>query len=540
MNQTTKNVPLHIDVANLPLEARAKHCAAAAAPTYDPFRSIRRKVVLGVSTLALSGLILCPGSAFAAEWINVDGTQYNTVGSSGTGWIWQTQDDLNLDGYNGTGISAKGDLNINVNNKNTVDATKATADEDKKTGISVKDGDLNITGDGELNVKAQEKAIVAESDGTQGGYVTIEGATVNVEATGGSSESGGSAHGINARDTSENVGPTVRIDNGATVNVKSGNAENPVDWAWGISGPNVHITDSTVNVDVISKASSTGIFASNIGSSSDVIISKSNVNINSKVTDKGQAYGITAAAYHGSGKAFTSIANSNVKLNVNAPRIEDIYGGGTVGGGYGIYVSSSTKNPDDYIHLFVWNSNVYAKGSCAAVLVQNNVALTQGDGADIPQGKIEILGDSSIKVPTNGAVRDFAFSDTYGDYTDYIKGQVIGTAGEGVLGDPVKDKTAVTETQILREGVEPSDDPWGDKGDGDKGDKSDDTSKATDTDTSLVRKAYADEVGTTVAATPKTGDNGMGLFAACAAAIAGAGAAFGDLFSRKRGKHARR
>ncbi len=90
MNQTTKNVPLHIDVANLPLEARAKHCAAAAAPTYDPFRAIRRKVVLGVSALALSGLILCPGSAFAAEWINVDGTQYNTVGSSGAGWIWQT------------------------------------------------------------------------------------------------------------------------------------------------------------------------------------------------------------------------------------------------------------------------------------------------------------------------------------------------------------------------------------------------------------------------------------------------------------------
>ena len=70
-------------------------------------------------------------------------------------------------------------------------------------------------------------------------------------------------------------------------------------------------------------------------------------------------------------------------------------------------------------------------------------------------------------------------------------------------------------------------------------DKSDDASKATDTDTSLVRKAYADEAGTAVAATPKTGDNGMGLFATCAAAIAGAGAAFGSLFSRKRGKHAR-
>ena len=533
MNQTTKNVPLHIDVANLPLEARAKHCAAAAAPTYDPFRAIRRKVVLGVSALALSGLILCPGSAFAAEWINVDGTQYNTVGSSGAGWIWQTQDDLNLDGYNGTGISAKGDLNINVNNKNTVDATKATADEAKKTGVSVQDGNLTIAGDGELNVKAQEKAIVAESDGTQGGYVTIDGATVNAEATGSGSGSGGSAHGINARDTSENVGPTVRIENGATVNVKSGNAENPVDWAWGISGTNFSVSKSTVNIDTIGKTTSTGIFASNIGKSSAVLFFDSNVTVNSKITDTGEAHGILASAYHGSGTAWVHISNSEVKLNADAPRIEGLHGGG-----YGIYVSSISMDPFDGKDLFILNSNVYAKGSCAAILVQNDVTLTPdaGDGPNIPQAKIEIFGDSSIKVPANGAVRDFAFTDTYGDHTNYIQGQVIGTAGEGILGDPVKDRTAATETQILREGVEPSDDPWGDKGDGGK---SDDASKATDTDTSLVRKAYAYEADTAVASTPKTGDNGMGLFAACAAAIAGAGAAFGSLFSRKRGKHAR-
>lgn len=538
MNQTTKNVPLHIDVANLPLEARAKHCAAAAAPTYDPFRAIRRKVVLGVSALALSGLILCPGSAFAAEWINVDGTQYNTVGSSGAGWIWQTQNDLNLDGYNGTGISAKGDLNINVNNKNTVDATKATADEDKKTGVSVQDGNLTIAGDGELNVKAQEKAIVAESDGTQGGYVTIDGTTVNAEATGSGSGSGGSTHGINARDTSENVGPTVRIENGATVNVKSGNAENPVDWAWGISGTNFSVIKSTVNIDTIGKTTSTGIFASNIGKSSSVLFFDSSVTVNSKITDKGEAHGILASAYHGSGTAWVHISNSKVKLNADAPRIEGLYGDGTAGGGYGIYVSSSSMNPYDGKDLFILNSNVYAKGLCAAILVQNDVTLVPdaGDGSDIPQAKIEILGDSSIKVPANGAVRDFTFTDTYGDYTNYIRGQVIGTAGEGILGDPVKDKTAATEAQILREGVEPSDDPWGDKGDGGK---SDGASKATDTDTSLVRKAYADEAGTAVAATPKTGDNEMGLFAACAAAIAGVGAAFGSLFSRKRGKHAR-
>ena len=264
----------------------------------------------------------------------------------------------------------------------------------------------------------------------------------------------------------------------------------------------------------------------------------SSVTVNSKITDKGEAHGILASAYHGSGTAWVHISNSKVKLNADAPRIEGLYGDGTAGGGYGIYVSSSSMNPYDGKDLFILNSNVYAKGSCAAILVQNDVPLVPdaGDGSNVPLAKIEILGDSSIKVPANGAVRDFAFTDTYGDYTNYIQGQVIGTAGEGMLGDPVKDRTAATEAQILREGVEPSDDPWGDKGDGGK---SDDASKTTDTDTSLVRKAYADEADAAVAATPKTGDNGMGLFAACAAAIAGAGAAFGSLFSRKRGKHAR-
>lgn len=80
MNATRKGAYDPIDVNQVPVEVRARHCAAAAAPAYDPFRSIRRKVVLGVSALALSGLVLCPGSAFAAEWIDADGTHYDTVG----------------------------------------------------------------------------------------------------------------------------------------------------------------------------------------------------------------------------------------------------------------------------------------------------------------------------------------------------------------------------------------------------------------------------------------------------------------------------
>lgn len=561
MNATRKGAYDPIDVNQVPVEVRARHCAAAAAPAYDPFRSIRRKVVLGVSALALSGLVLCPGSAFAAEWIDVDGTHYDTVGASGTGWIWSSQDDLNLDGYNGTGISAKGDLNLIVKNKNTVDATNNGAGKEK-TGVSVKGGDLTIKGDGELSVKAKESAVVAEGDGMKGGNVTIDGATVNAEATGNGAADNDDwqdensidrTYGISARDTHPTNNTTVTIENGAKVNVVSGNEQDPEDLAYGITGTNVVIDKSTVGIKANAAMDAYGIFASNaIGSSMVWIKGNSKVDVlaNAALYD---AYGILAGSYETStGLSNVFVEDSEVRARADAARRDN--GQGYITGGYGISVRTQTESEDGIAGtVFIKNSDVYARGSVAALYAWNDC----GTNAGAPRADITILGNSTIKVPEGGTVRDFGTSLEYEGTTYYTKGQVIGAAGEGSLGDVVADGTAARDAQILRAGTNPSDDPWGNGGNGGGSDSSDNGNNGSvnsgealnsaslvdgESGASFVRKAYADELGSessAVAANPKTADSGLGFFAAAAAALAGAGAAFGARFSRKRGKHAR-
>lgn len=565
-----------IKVTDIPVEVRAKHCAAAAAPAYDPFRAIRRKVVLGVSALALSGLVLCPGSAFAAEWIDVDGTHYDTVGASGTGWIWSSQDDLNLDGYNGTGISAKGDLNLIVKNKNTVDATNNGAGKEK-TGVSVKDGDLTIKGDGELNVKAKEKAITAEGDGTKGGNITIDGATVNAEATGNGAADNDNwqdensidrTYGIDARDSNPANRTTVTIENGAKVNVVSGNEQDPEDLAWGITGTNVTISDSTVGIKANAVSDAYGIFASNAYGTSQVWIennSKVDIFANAALYD---AYGILAGSYElSTGPSNVYIWDSEVRVRAEAARQDN--GQGDITGGYGISVRSQVENEGSYAAgISICNSDVYARGSVAALYAWNDC----GSNADAPRANIVIFGGSSIKVPEGGAVRNFGTSHEYEGATYYTKGMVVGAAGEGSLGDVVANGSAAKDAQILCEGTAPSDDPWAGGGSGGGSGSSDDGSgggsgsvdndnssggtsggkaevgngaaaSGADGGASLVRKAYADELGaegSAVASTPKTADSGLGFFAAVAAVVAGAGAAFGGRFGRKRGRHARR
>ena len=562
-----------VSMSDIPIEVRAKHCAAAAAPAYDPFRSIRRKALLGVSALALSGLVLCPGSAFAAEWIDVDGAHYDTVGASGTGWIWSSQDDLNLDGYNGTGISAKGDLNLIVKSKNTVDATNNGAGKEK-TGVSVKDGNLTIKGDGELNVKAKEKAIVAEGDGAKGGSVTIDGATVNAEATGNGSADNDNwqdknatdrTYGIDARDSNPNNATAVTVKNGAEVNVKSGDAQDPEDLAYGITATNIEIDGSEVGVEANAALYADGIFASNAYGGSRVWIhggSKVDVHANAARYDSD---GILAGSYDQStGWAGVAIENSEVHVWSDAARRDN--GQGDISGGYGIRVRTQMERGDDVAgSIYIYNSDVYARGSVAALYAWNDC----GTNADAPRPAITILG-SSIKSPKDAAVRDFGTLHEYEGPFYYTKGQVIGAAGEGSLGDVVAEGTAASEIQILRAGTEPSDSPGADDGQGGgsvSGDSALDgiangvagadsgeiasgeavsgngaTAASAGKGASLVRKAYADEPGaesSAMAASPKTSDSGPGFFAAAAAALAGAGAAFGSRLGRKRGKHAR-
>ena len=71
------------------------------------------------------GQLLLPSVALAADWINVGGTQYDggaAVSDKAGTWSWNGADDMQLNGYNGGGISAEGNLNIGVTNTNTVTA----------------------------------------------------------------------------------------------------------------------------------------------------------------------------------------------------------------------------------------------------------------------------------------------------------------------------------------------------------------------------------------------------------------------------------
>lgn len=143
-----------------------------------------RRATAMAAAVVISAALMCPNLAFAADWVNVDGTQYTdkTTGASGTGWMWDGQDDLNLNGYTGGPISAQGDLVVNLAGENSV--TNNAAPENNAGAITVDQGNLTIQGEGTLNATADTDVIMATGDGEAGGDVTISGSKVTVNATG--------------------------------------------------------------------------------------------------------------------------------------------------------------------------------------------------------------------------------------------------------------------------------------------------------------------------------------------------------------------
>lgn len=146
-----------------------------------------RKIAASAAALAIVGALAAPMPAWAADWIQVAGTEH-TQAASGTGetggsWSWDGADDLLLDNYSGTGISAEGDLDITLEGENKVyDETSsdpATGTTEIPGGIYVKDGDLTITGEGSLDVSRDNAPAVL----TTNGDISIEGTTVEATTT---------------------------------------------------------------------------------------------------------------------------------------------------------------------------------------------------------------------------------------------------------------------------------------------------------------------------------------------------------------------
>ena len=88
---------------------------------HGSWRRVTRRIVAGaVCALTVSSLLM-PSVSFAAEWVNVGGTQYNTAAGDEAGtWAWDGADDMKLNGYNGGAIEAAGKLNVSYEGDNIV------------------------------------------------------------------------------------------------------------------------------------------------------------------------------------------------------------------------------------------------------------------------------------------------------------------------------------------------------------------------------------------------------------------------------------
>lgn len=147
---------------------------------HGSWRRVTRRIVVGaVCALTVSSLLM-PSVSFAAEWVNVGGTQYNTAAGDEAGtWAWDGADDLKLNNYNGGEIQAAGKLNVNYSGTNIV-----TAEWIESINVSHgtnENAELNIQGDegGTLSVTSTEDAILST------GNINIDGAgSVNATSTG--------------------------------------------------------------------------------------------------------------------------------------------------------------------------------------------------------------------------------------------------------------------------------------------------------------------------------------------------------------------
>ena len=149
---------------------------------HGSWRRVTGRIVVGAVCALTASSLLMPSISLAAEWIDVDGNQYNAgtaAGDDAGTWNWDGADDMQLNGYNGGTIKAAGKLNLSYGGDNTVTNNNGR-------GILVEDGanenaELNIQGGASdtLNVTSSSDAIISIGD------INIDGAgTVNATSTG--------------------------------------------------------------------------------------------------------------------------------------------------------------------------------------------------------------------------------------------------------------------------------------------------------------------------------------------------------------------
>ena len=420
----------------------------------------RRFCKMGVAGACalLVGQLFLPSAALAAEWIYIAGGQYD-VASSGEGWAWDGADNLDLNGYNGTGIYAQGDLNVNLaagsNNSVSEDASampvepEVSDNEVFRGALSARDGDLTIQGEGALTVNGTSSVIntVATSDADghwETGDISIKGPSVKVNASTEdwtSSSDEGLASGIVAGDMTGATG-TVSISDGAEVSIIAG-AERDGSWsvgsAMGIIGGNISIVgdETKVDIEAAGRGEAAGIYARSAEVSIVSIKGGAFVTAHARMSESelGIVSGISAHVWSGNA--------AHVIVDGGPTSLRAIAEGGTAGSwSYGIY-AAAVEGPAE-IGISILGGTVYARGGKAAMYAVNT---TTADGL----GGTITLGPGARVLPAGTVVRDYwstaAFERTMsaGSIQWGEKGQTFGRAGEGVLDETSADlATSVT------------------------------------------------------------------------------------------------
>lgn len=194
---------------------------------HGSWRRVTRRIVAGaVCALTVSSLLM-PSVSLAAEWVYVDGAQYNAgtaAGDAAGTWSWDGADDMKLNNYNGGKIRADGKLNISYSGSNTVT-------NDSGWGILVEDGnaenaELNIQGDASstLNVTSNYDAISSNRDINIDGAGTVNATSTEADAIGavGDLTIKGSGN-VNATGKSDGIRAdgNIMIDNSGAVTAKA-------------------------------------------------------------------------------------------------------------------------------------------------------------------------------------------------------------------------------------------------------------------------------------------------------------------------------
>ena len=475
-----------------------------------------RRLIAGALCVACASALFMPDAALAAEWVDVDGTQYNAgtaAGDDAGTWAWDGADDMKLNGYDGGAIKAAGKLNVSYEGNNTV----KTEPDYAGAAIKAQDGasqkaELNITSSNssdELNVTAEADAIKSSGDLSISGPGTVNTtstASDGIEAKGDLSITGSST--VNATGGTEGIqsGGNATIDSSGTVIAKGGEGA-------GIDTGGDLIIKGGGQVEASSKET----LAVDTGGSLTV----TNASLNASGVEYGvYAYKgitldhatVTVRTSEGGGQAIALFTDEDDIVIKNGSIVDalaegeyssaistrndqpndaggHIYISDSVVKAIARYVETGGGGPDHYSNdqggevipehkgmnlgifaqtyegitpasISIVRSKVTAEGDTAAIFA---LAMSE-DGKAI--GTIEIEG-ATIQTPAGGKVIDYRNKEELSDGIVYEAGQTIGT-GDATIDSPYDQAVAKSVVIAPPEETKPEEKPGETKPEGTK------------------------------------------------------------------------